>query len=190
MDVHTMAMASTSNVIKLEGQKNWNVWKFQVAVTLRGADVFLVVNGTEKSDEKNMTEWAKKDVKAQTIIVSRLSEAAMVHVLTCETAAEMWQKLHSVFEAKSATSTMMLQQRFLQCKFEDGELSVFLAKVQQMATGNSRVKHLEIKQAFVKEKLENKIIELRYINTSEQLADILTKALGGIAFKRLRGKLF
>ncbi|CAH2097010.1 unnamed protein product [Euphydryas editha] len=63
-------------------------------------------------------------------------------------------------------------------------------KMAQMATGNSRVKHLEIKLSFVKEKLDKNIIELRYINTSDQLADILTKALGGTLFRKLRDRLF
>ncbi|CAH2100508.1 unnamed protein product [Euphydryas editha] len=128
-----MAVASPS-VIKLEGQRNWSVWKFQVTVTLKGVDVFSVIDGTfVESETGDKTAWVKKDVKAQSIIVSRLSEEAMIHVLTCETAAEMWKKLHSVFESKSATSTLMLQQRFLQCKFEEGELSIYLAKLQEMA---------------------------------------------------------
>lgn len=71
--------------------------------------------------------------------------------------------------------------------YEDNQSTI---KMAQMATGNSRVKHMEIKQAFVKEKLEKNVISLRYINNSDQLADILTKALGRIAFKKLREKLF
>ncbi|CAH2088087.1 unnamed protein product [Euphydryas editha] len=71
--------------------------------------------------------------------------------------------------------------------FEDNQSTI---KMAQMATGNSRVKHLEIKLSFVKEKLDKNIIELRYINTSDQLADILTKALGGTLFRKLRDRLF
>ncbi|KAI5634819.1 gag-polypeptide of LTR copia-type domain-containing protein [Phthorimaea operculella] len=140
-DSSTMAVSSSS-VIKLEGERNWSVWKFQITVTLnplKGAELFSVVDGSlEKPDDtaEKKTEtaaWIKKDIKAQSVIVSRLSEEAMIHVLTCETAADMWAKLHSVFEAKSATSTLMLQQKFLQSKYEGGELSVYLAKVQEMA---------------------------------------------------------
>lgn len=42
--------------------------------------------------------------------------------------------------------------------FEDNQSTI---KMAQMATGNSRVKHLEIKLSFVKEKLDKNIIELR-----------------------------
>lgn len=133
-----MAMASNS-AIKLEGHKNWNVWKFQMAVTLKGAELYSVVSGMEtkpgndgESTSKEIAAWVARDAKAQTLIVNRISEAAMVHILTCESAADMWRKLHSVYEVTSATGTLMLQQRFLQYKFEDGDLAVYLAKIQEM----------------------------------------------------------
>lgn len=120
------------SAIRLEGQKNWSSWKFQVSVTLKGAELFEVVNGTEVKTDANASDWAKKDARAQSIIVSRLSEAVMVHVLTCETAKDMWTKLGAVYEAKSATSMLRLQQKFLQCKYEGGDLSVFLSTLTSM----------------------------------------------------------
>ncbi|EJT45287.1 Gag-Pol [Trichosporon asahii var. asahii CBS 2479] len=44
----------------------------------------------------------------------------------------------------------------------------------------ARSKHIDIKHHIVREKVEDKIIELRYIPTDEQRADILTKSLPGI----------
>lgn len=71
--------------------------------------------------------------------------------------------------------------------FEDNQSTI---KMTHMDIGNSRVKHLEIKQSFIKEKIVRNIIKLVYVNTGEQLADIFTKALGGILFNKMRKRLF
>lgn len=42
---------------------------------------------------------------------------------------------------------------------------------------HSRTKHIDTKQHFIRELVEQKEIELEYVNTNEQVADIMTKAL-------------
>ncbi|GJX02161.1 retrovirus-related pol polyprotein from transposon TNT 1-94, partial [Tanacetum coccineum] len=42
---------------------------------------------------------------------------------------------------------------------------------------HSRSKHIDIRFHFIKEKVENRVIELYFVNTEYQLADIFTKAL-------------
>nr|GEW56142.1 retrotransposon protein, putative, unclassified [Tanacetum cinerariifolium] len=43
---------------------------------------------------------------------------------------------------------------------------------------HSRAKHIDIRYHFIKEQVENGVIELYFINTEYQLADLFTKALG------------
>ncbi|GJX75106.1 hypothetical protein Tco_0313701 [Tanacetum coccineum] len=43
---------------------------------------------------------------------------------------------------------------------------------------HSRSKHINIRFHFIKEKVENGVVELYFVNTEYQLADIFTKALG------------
>ncbi|GJW46105.1 retrovirus-related pol polyprotein from transposon TNT 1-94 [Tanacetum coccineum] len=43
---------------------------------------------------------------------------------------------------------------------------------------HSRSKHIDIKFHFIKEQVDNRVVELYFINTGYQLADIFTKALG------------
>nr|GEV39667.1 retrovirus-related Pol polyprotein from transposon TNT 1-94 [Tanacetum cinerariifolium] len=43
---------------------------------------------------------------------------------------------------------------------------------------HSRSKHIDIRYHFIKEQVENEVIELYFINTEYQLADLFTKALG------------
>ena len=52
-----------------------------------------------------------------------------------------------------------------------------------------RTKHFDIKYHWLRDKVKSKEVELRYIGTHDQLADIFTKPLGAMQHHYLRGKL-
>ncbi|GJZ60992.1 hypothetical protein Tco_0617129 [Tanacetum coccineum] len=54
---------------------------------------------------------------------------------------------------------------------------------------HSRSKHIDIRFHFIKEHVENGVIELYFFNTEYQLADIFTKALGRERIEFLINKL-
>nr|GFA72697.1 ribonuclease H-like domain-containing protein [Tanacetum cinerariifolium] len=54
---------------------------------------------------------------------------------------------------------------------------------------HSRSKHIDIGYHFIKEQVENGVIELYFVNTEYQLADLFTKALGRDKIKFLTTKL-
>ncbi|GKB60292.1 hypothetical protein Tco_0916478, partial [Tanacetum coccineum] len=54
---------------------------------------------------------------------------------------------------------------------------------------HSRSKHIDIRFHFIKEHVENDVIELKFVNTEYQLADIFTKALGRERIEFLINKL-
>nr|GEY58600.1 hypothetical protein [Tanacetum cinerariifolium] len=54
---------------------------------------------------------------------------------------------------------------------------------------HSRSKHVDIRYHFIKEQVENEVIELYFINTEYQLADLFTKALGRDRIEFLTTKL-
>ena len=56
----------------------------------------------------------------------------------------------------------------------DNQAAINLAKNQQY---HARSKHIDIQHKFVNEKVADGLVELRYIPTSDQVADGLTKAL-------------
>ena len=58
------ANQGAQGVIKLEGSKNWNVWKFQTTVILRGKGLLDIVEGKiekPKKDEKEFQAWLNND---------------------------------------------------------------------------------------------------------------------------------
>lgn len=54
---------------------------------------------------------------------------------------------------------------------------------------HDRTKHVEVDRHFIKEKLEEKIIEVLHVRSQEQLADILTKAVSSQSFNCCLNKL-
>ncbi|GKG30878.1 hypothetical protein Tco_0423366, partial [Tanacetum coccineum] len=54
---------------------------------------------------------------------------------------------------------------------------------------HSRSKHIDIRFHFIKEHVENGVIELYFVNTEYQLADIFTTALGRERIEFLINKL-
>jgi len=54
---------------------------------------------------------------------------------------------------------------------------------------HERTKHIEVDCHFVRSKLQEGLISLHHINTCDQLADILTKALTGIKHTAMLNKL-
>jgi hypothetical protein len=54
---------------------------------------------------------------------------------------------------------------------------------------HKRMRHLESRHHFLRDHVEKGDIEMRYIDTERQLADIFTKPLDSSRFAALRGKL-
>jgi hypothetical protein len=54
---------------------------------------------------------------------------------------------------------------------------------------HDRTKHVEIDRHFIKEKLDQKLIQFPFIQSAYQLANILTKAVSGPTFQRVITKL-
>ncbi|PKU75416.1 Retrovirus-related Pol polyprotein from transposon TNT 1-94 [Dendrobium catenatum] len=54
---------------------------------------------------------------------------------------------------------------------------------------HARTKHIEIDQKFIREQIQNNMIRLLPISTTDQIADIFTKSLSTPQFSYLRNKL-
>ena len=55
---------------------------------------------------------------------------------------------------------------------------------------NSRVKHVRTRYSYVRDALQEKVVELNYVPGSENCSDILTKALGKVKHLKFCKQLF
>jgi hypothetical protein len=49
-----------------------------------------------------------------------------------------------------------------------------------------KTKHIDVRLFFVRQHVENKDLELKYMETKQQIADMLTKPLPAVTFQKLR----
>ena len=54
---------------------------------------------------------------------------------------------------------------------------------------HNRTKHIDTHYHFICECVEDKKIEIGFIRTEDQLADMFTKALGRMKFQEMRGRI-
>ena len=89
----------------------------------------------------------------------------------------MWlrQLLHDIGETSLCGESVTL--------FIDNQSAIKLIK---NPVYHKRTKHIDIKFHFIREKYQDKTINIQYINSNEKLADIFTKALPKDKFQRLR----
>ncbi|KAG5884920.1 hypothetical protein JTB14_034118 [Gonioctena quinquepunctata] len=65
--------------------------------------------------------------------------------------------------------------------FEDNQSAI---KVGKNPEYHKRLKHVDIKIHFVRDKIKEGIVDVKYVNTSEQLADMFTKPLGLVTLNK------
>ncbi|MCP4115733.1 MAG: Ty1/Copia family ribonuclease HI [Desulfobacteraceae bacterium] len=70
--------------------------------------------------------------------------------------------------------------------YEDNQGAICLAR---NPIAHKKTKHIEIRHHYIREKVADKTLALKYIGTTDMAADIFTKALARPTYERLRGKL-
>ena len=110
--------------------------------------------------------------KKQTCVALSTAEAEYI-ALSHATQEAVWlRQLASDLRCNTKQPTVI---------YEDNQAAICMAK-----NPNSRSKHIEIKYHYVREKVQNDIIELKYCRTEEMIADIMTKGIGKEKFLKLR----
>ena len=62
-------------------------------------------------------------------------------------------------------------------------------KLSETLVFHDKSKHIEIKYQYIRDMVEKGVVELLYIATDEQIADVLTKPLSRVKLEYFRDKL-
>lgn len=149
---------------KLQDVSQWMTWRFQVKVCLNAGGNFGVTSGTEKlpvaatGDPKTaaIAEWKLKDAKAQRVIVTSMGQKPLQHILQCETSAEMWTKLHAVYDQKHEAGKQMLMEKFYSYKCSSSD---------DMATHVSKLEYLAQQIRDAGDEISEDILKSRIISS-------------------------
>jgi len=71
--------------------------------------------------------------------------------------------------------------------YGDNQSAIAVAK--NGIKSSSALKHVALKWSFISEAVENKDVQAKWVATTDQQADIFTKALPPLPFKKLREQL-
>ena len=137
-----------TRVAKLTNRETWAVWKFQIRVILNSHGTLEVALGesvkpipaaaaddaARAAHTKELASWKKLDATAQKVIVRTIGPQPTMHIINCTSAADMWQKLSSIYEQKSETSVHILQQDWYNAtKKKSDDISTHIAKLEDIA---------------------------------------------------------
>ena len=123
------------HVTKFSGV-NFQAWKFQMRAIFIANDILDIVEKTEgkPEDAAQKKKWEKRDAKAMFIISSSLEPDQLEYLLTCNSSAEMWSKLSTLHEQRSASNKLLLLTRFHEYRMNTSDsVPQHIAKVENMA---------------------------------------------------------
>jgi hypothetical protein len=109
--------------------------------------------------------------KSQKQKIVTLSSCEAEYVTLSEAAKEaMWlRKLIRDVDNKKSESPIII--------FEDNQSTIKTAK---NPIQSERTKHIDVRHHYIRERVEEKKIEVKYVPTTDQVADLLTKSLGRV----------
>ena len=107
---------------------------------------------TENNDAA-VKAWTKKDAKAMFILSSSIDYMHLNYLVTCTTSREMWTKLSSIHEQKSASNKLALTTKFHEYRMaQTDSIAQHFAKVENIANQLKDIGQ-EISQVMVMAKM-------------------------------------
>lgn len=142
-----MATVETNMAVEMFGRgitrfngTDFQTWKFEIKQALVTHGLHDIVDGTRArpaGDDANVAvkAWVKDNAKAMSLIASSVEREQLQGLTNCTSAESMWSTLTSIYERKSASSKLLLLQRYheYQMKSEDTVIQ-HVTNVQKLAS--------------------------------------------------------
>jgi hypothetical protein len=121
------------------------------------------------------TSYAQKSV-------ARSSTEAELMALSDATQEAVWL-------ARLGNDLLISQDSIAITLHEDNQSTICLANATIPCVTSRRTKHIDVRYWYVNAQVQNEVVKLAYLPSSDMIADILTKPLGRIQFTKLRAML-
>ncbi|KAL6136970.1 hypothetical protein ACLB2K_062265 [Fragaria x ananassa] len=130
---------SRSTMVRLN-HSNWITWKPRMEDILYCKDLHEPIEGVEaKPEGTSYANWTKMNRKAISHIREWMDDSVFHHVVNETDAHELWTKLESLFEKKTAAKKAFLVKKLVNMKYREGvrvteHLNNFQSTINQLTT--------------------------------------------------------
>ncbi|CAB3989711.1 Hypothetical predicted protein [Paramuricea clavata] len=121
-----MAQEDKLSIDKLDGAKNWQIWKYQITTILEARELFGNIDGTltrpsrpdlgSDSSSGATASFGKAPKKTKAFIVTSIKSDLIYLITECQTPKEIWNKLKQRFERDTIVNKLFLKQRLFSLK--------------------------------------------------------------------------
>ncbi|XP_033254303.1 uncharacterized protein LOC117193677, partial [Drosophila miranda] len=119
---------SVSLQIEKLGEDNYDVWSMSMRSVLITTDLWTYVSGkTERPQEEaagireHLAQWDKADQKALACIILNVKATQLMHIKSCTTSKQAWQKLRHVHVSVGPVRKVQLYQKLLRQNMQNGD---------------------------------------------------------------------
>ena len=193
---------AVSNVAKFSsnpGTKHWKAVKriLRYLKGTAGLGLLYLATNTDELHGYSDSDWAGDldDRKSTSGYLFRLSGAPISWRSRKQTSVALSTAEAEYVSLSSATQEVMWLRRLTSelkngptkatVLYEDNQSAIAMTRKAQF---HGRAKHIAIRHHFVREKVSEGVVELKYCPTDRMIADMLTKGLSCAVFERLRNE--
>lgn len=143
----------------------FSIWKFEITQLLMAHGLEDLIDGSRPRPPGERTAdavkvWVKDNAKAMSLISTTMERTQLQGLITCTTANEMWQSLIRLYGQKSASSKLLLMQKYHEYRMESSDTVV------------QHVTHIK-----------NLVSQLRDVGQLIDENDVMAKILGSLPAK-------
>ena len=115
------------SIDKLEGAKNWQIWKYQMTAILEARELYGHIDGTltrpSASDSSSgaTASFDKAQKKTKALIVTSIKSDLIYLITECQTPKEIWDTLKQRFERDTMVNKLFLKQRFFSLRMKESD---------------------------------------------------------------------